>query len=367
MINNGTNMNYQFIVCPHNTFECYLYLFKASDELKAVVLGSNGPVRVDDDDFPDTKFNLTKLSTVSGNGESGYHRYFPLYDYPGIGSGARPPGIGFFRYESPNSQVHWIAIFNWHNDTNSSFIKSNLVRFGESAIITDGSVTVNVNNNDETFDQIIVGGDFNYDMYSNPITNFTSEIANHTHLHTFDHDKDSDFNDSMSLRDASYDNILTRFGNNALTVSSRTVRDLPDFYMGNKLVLTKTLLSNSNLVQQLNSQAGVRVRMVTKVKEHKKKVSKKTTHEYKGVLNKENLFRVQSSVLIGKVNRMVIPQKQKDILVQVTEGFMTKELAKNTRWAQRSQDMSNLLFNDTLYLTRFWLSDHLPVYIELTP
>lgn len=366
-INNRITVPYQYIICPHNTFEMYLYLYRGSLNLQAAVLGANDPWYVDDTDLPTQNYTLTQGSTTGAYGITGLNNYFPLFDYKDRRTG-RAPGAGLFRYADPTGIIHWLTIFNWHNDAcNRKYLKGNVDRLGDSPLIDAGTFTAAVNGVNRVFDSFIIGGDFNYNM-ANEYPNYVTQIPVRTHLFTFDKDNDSKFNTALSIRDRSFDNIMTWLNGN-LNVSNQAVVDLADYYMNNKNITTAALL-NSDLITQTLDVQFARDRLITRfsLPKKKKQVSKKTMLDFKGIISKENLYQTRTGTMTRKIQAMQqVPPKQREILTSIATEFLTKELVTNNRWNLRLGDMNNLNYNDTLFLVRNWISDHLPVVATLNP
>lgn len=374
-INTGITTAYKYILCPHNGFEMYLYLYKASSDLQAAVLGTDGPDYVDDEILPKQNYKLIKGSTISKDGNTGLDNYFPLFAYGDMRTG-RAPGVGLFKYIDSKQKDHWLTIFNWHNDAcNELYLQGNLRRLGKSKLIKDHKFKAKVDSQDQEFDSFIIGGDFNYSMVKmcakekELYRDFIVQIKKTTHLSVFNKEKDSEYTTSESLRDRSFDNILTCFPNGKFSIKNEAVVDIPQYYMDHKNDITKTILANSNLLTETLDVKFVRKRLMDKLSAQKKKkaLSKTTNYEFKMIVDNENLYQTQSATMVEKISKMKAPEMQKKILVAVATEFITKETVTKDRWIARLNKMDELIYNDTLFFTRSWLSDHLPVVITLTP
>lgn len=370
-INNGLlnlgALQYNYILCPWNRFETYLYLYRAGVNLQAVTLGAAGPASVDNAGVSTATWTAYQGNTGTGFGPTGLDHYFPLFLYDKIGNAARPPGFGLFRYTDGFAVSRYICLLNWHNDASgTSFIQGNISRLAQTAIINAGHFNINAGGGVQNVNNIILAGDFNDALSPCPFPNYTRQFNVNTHLYNFDKNNDGTYTTSLALRDAAYDNLVTCL--NGLGAANQQVMDLPLRLMNEKKHQTKTALLASDLLAQANQQLDYRNRIISRIRSSKKsrrKISKTSLGTFRTLLKDVNLGRVRVGTMRTKINGLTIPPAQKAILVTFALTFIEKELTTVSRWVTRSRNMNGLLYNDALYLTREWMSDHLPLVITL--
>jgi hypothetical protein len=373
-INNGiTVANYEFILCPHNGFEMYLFLYRPTPvgggTLRAVALAAGGRDQVDDTSLLTETFAITNLSTA--NGMNGLTRYFPLFNYPTIGNAARPPGIGLFQYTDGLGGVHNTAVFQWHNDASgTNFIAGNIRRLAQSTCIANRTFIADVAGTPTTFNNILVGGDFNNDLQNNPFANYVRQINANTHLHTFDINNDIGYTSTLHIRDACYDNILTSLAN--MTTANNGVFDIANYYWQNRNGLTGILLTNSNLLNRVNVVDQIEKRLLVKfstnsLKKSPNKIAKTGKTKIRNLMLGINLLTVRTTRLTTLIQNERLSVRDTAVAIRVCNSYLQNELATTLRWNLRLQNMNGLIWNDVLCLTRYWLSDHLPVIITLNP
>lgn len=362
---------YNYILCPWNRFEMYLYLYRGGVTLRALTLGANGDVAVDNGSISNVTWTEYQGNTTTGNGASGLNHYFPLFHYDKIGNAARAPGFGLFRYRDGNNNDHDICLLNWHNDASGKgFIKGSIKQLARTPIIAQGTFNITTNTGNRNVDNIVIAGDFNNELNSNPFTHYTRHIAELTHLGAFDKSNDGIYKDSSALRDATYDNLLTCLNVNGLTAVSPGIVDLPKRLWDERNNKTKDALATSNLLAQADQQIDYRKRLISRItsnKKTKRQVSKKSREKFRGLLDQVNLGRVKKNNLRTRINGLDIPPPQQKLLVTAALMFIEVELTDVTRWAHRSQNMNAMNYNDALFLTLEWMSDHLPLVITLNP
>ena len=373
-LSNNSHIQYNYIFCPHNGFEIYVYLYKGSNNLKALVLDKNAPdyVTYEDIEFYDN-ISSQKFKLTSGSTQRNYDDNFPLFHYKKRGESARAPGLGLFECTKSDNTKHYIAIFNWHNEAKSGLPIFFIRGLASDQLFYDEELDITTtNNNTVTFNNIIIGGDFNHNLVKTPFTedlNFKKELNERTHLNKFNVDNDGTYNDSASLRDHRLDNILTLLS--TLSSSNALVTDLPAHYMTYKN-LAKTALDNSDLITQLISSKSKKKAIINQFTK-KDKISKQSKSKYSEIINGNgidkfgiNIYAILEDYISDEVEKInTIPTKQKQILKKKSKEFMSKTLTHSARWKNRSANINGLLWNDVLAFTQEWLSDHLPVSIEL--
>jgi hypothetical protein len=365
----NSHVEYNYILCPHNGFEIYVYLYKGSTQLNAVVLDNNAPDFVDENTISKQKFSLVTKST-----KLDWTNNFPLFDFKDRGSSARAPGIGFFIYQDVNNIKHNLSIFNWHNEAQTGLPKTYIKRLSRVKSLQQGVFKIKIGNQEETFKNIIIGGDFNHNLDNNPFTinhqyvreiNDTVKEKNRTHLFKFDSDNDINFDTTLKLRDHRLDNILTKL--TTLKASNAKVIDIPDYYKTN-LLETKDTLDDSDLCKKIIARVKRKKALINQFGV-KSKISKKNKTIYYNIIIKlektisfENITDNDIHKEIDK--EMGIITKQKLILKTKTTSFINKESVRNKRWIDLSNNINAMLYNDALALTQEWISDHLPISIE---
>lgn len=364
---------YNYILTPSSGFEMYAYLYRGGANLQALTLGAAGPGSVNSTTVTAQTFVAHAGNTTAGHGPTGMTNYFPLFDYERRGNVARPPGLGIFRYAAPMGGARYLCILNWHNDaTNTGFIRSNVGRLAASPLLTNASFNVTVGGGTATVDHFVIAADFNDALAPNPFPGYQVQIAPLTHLYGFDQTKDDDYGSTVDLRDALYDNLVTRMPTtpNALTPANPTVRDEPLRLHNERIGNTKTSFDASDILAQAQQQLDYRVRIVRKLNGRSrdvKGISKTSKMRFRNLLDTLPLGRIRTQRLTNEIGRLPIPPTQRTRLVNVATSFITAQVTLADRWATRAQNMNALRYNDCLFLMREWMSDHLPMTIQFTP
>jgi hypothetical protein len=369
-INNGLTNPYNYILCPHNKLEMYLYLYRNAT-VEALTLPQTGPLMLNNGGIVGGTFIAHNGNTTAGTGATGLQHYFPLFHYTGRGRSARPPGLGLFRYTDPHNAQHYICLINWHNDARGRrFIQTNIGRLANTPLVNNATFNIQVAGVTRTVNHIVIAADFNDALTTYPFPNaYTRHMTAFTHLHTYNRDNNHAFTTSLHLRDAIYDNILTSLAA-TLTAGASAIVDLPRRLMDERGTETKRALKTSDLLAQVNQQADYRKRMLSrlpKTRRGRNIIAKKNKGVLTNLLDDTNLGRIRKTRLETQIRGLTVPERQKTIMAEVALRFIEKELTGNYEWAHRLQNMTGLIYNEVLDLTQRWLSDHLPLFVTLNP
>lgn len=357
----GLGPEYRFILSPYNGFEMYLYFYNIN-KVGALTLQEDGPYYVSNENISAQKFSTSSENTTL---KGGYLcNYFPLLNYLDRGSAARAPAMGLFSYYD-KGETYNLAVLQWHNDAgNKSFRKGNIWRLAKTGIIAHGSMTINIDGADEVISDVMIGGDFNDSLTNNPFpTHYTVNITENTHLKKFDVNNDTKFSSSDDILKLRLDNIVHSFDDFKIIRSG--VIDVPSCIMKNKKSITKSDLRQSDLLAQINRERVYKERMIGSIKTAKK-FSGVTKKRISRILD-DRIIRLRPQTFERKIRESQIPTSDHEVIIKYGVKFLYNEVAKPDRWARRYFNMNHLLWNDVLFLYYEWLSDHLPVFIEVEP
>jgi hypothetical protein len=366
-LNDELSTAYQFILCPYNGFERYLYFYRKAN-LEALVLADGGVRDVSDETVSKVPFVAYQGNTITGK-KTGLANFFPLFDYPGARN-ARKPGLGLFRYKE-NNISYYFCLMTWHNDAKRGYLHKNIGRLDSSKILSDAKLKISVNNSTETVKDVMLGGDFNSSLTkpvnNKPFPHFDRSISELTHLHTYSASRDGE-TQTTNLRDYLLDNLLTNMEN--LEVSSAAVLDPLKWFMDNKIVAKDDLI-NSDFRTQVQALQTCRKRLQDKIPKRTGKgatrngLTKTDLGRVRKMLSKVNLQKIGKPNLMRQITGLGLKKEREDLVLKAADTFLDKEIDTKNRWDKLVDDISKLMPNDTLVMTRKWLSDHLPVVVTM--
>lgn len=378
---------YNYIISFYNDLESYVYLY-LQGSITPLTL-ANGVDKIYDDDPNSSYAKISDLnfitssgvsSTVSGNNDNIIIKNsFPLLDYKNRNT--RCPAAGFFVY---NNKI--IGIVGWHNKSGNNYIsKKNMIDMSKSWFVTNKKLRIKHNNNQIDVENILITGDFNYDICESDKINtykafsgFTTHINGKTILEQYSYW--NKYSNEDSILSAGFDNHIYCFPNNGISVNKAYVCNVPKWYLQTVPIETCNILSQSNFIysQYSNSKDDEEIvyqRFMKYLKDKLKKMSSKDSPNMSNTEIKEIISECVKIVPLIRTSENMDQRlkKTKNILgiyfdafsYDVLKYYISPSMFKGYRYALiKDNPKYNMNWGDVLFLYRQFASDHLPVIIE---